>query len=301
MHRNDGPNAATDIGNGERGFEDQNLPGVVGSTLISNFMNAVQEEIAEVITQAGLTLRASGADDKAAGWGQLYPAVSIIIQDALNGLISSNVQNTSTVPGATVTDALDDLLGSTQVNATDISNHLATTLAHLASSILNDSGVTGAKVSDALDALLVGINTHTTQIGNNATLIANNTAAIAVNAAGVANNTAAIAALPKFRVWNTDMNALGFNLGISANSSNEETTNVGTTPGWNDLTANHMIEIIKRGSHWRLSEDPQKSGIVLNAQYQSANEISVQAMNPATATFSPSSSMQVQIRAWDPA
>lgn len=77
MHRNDGLNFDPDIGDGGRGFIDQNLPSVPGSVMASPFGNAIQQELVHLIEDVGITLEPSGAADKAAGWVQLLQAIRL--------------------------------------------------------------------------------------------------------------------------------------------------------------------------------------------------------------------------------
>lgn len=84
MHRTDATDFEADIGNGNPGFK-ETPPG--NETIVAaNIMNAFQEEICKVIEDAGITLRATGAADAAALWGQLSPAISILAKK--NGVIA---------------------------------------------------------------------------------------------------------------------------------------------------------------------------------------------------------------------
>lgn len=77
MHRADSPDFAPDIGNGNPGYQDTNP---TNETIYAAAMgNAVQEEIAQVIEDAGLVLAASSAIDTANKWGQLSPAIALLI------------------------------------------------------------------------------------------------------------------------------------------------------------------------------------------------------------------------------
>lgn len=73
MHRFDGV-GYVEVG-GKRRFKNRELPTYIGSKPDDEIMNAIQEEIAGVIEGAGLTLRASGAADETAEWGQLAQAI----------------------------------------------------------------------------------------------------------------------------------------------------------------------------------------------------------------------------------
>lgn len=104
MHRNDGPNFTT-IG-GLRFFEDINAPGTVGTTMISDFANAVQEEIAGVIEGVGLALNPSGTADTSAGWGQLYRAIFETSAINTSALSDSAVTAAKLDSGAVITDKI---------------------------------------------------------------------------------------------------------------------------------------------------------------------------------------------------
>jgi len=73
MHRIDYDGYTTE--DGKRRFIDQAEPGTPGTILGAQWMNAVQEEIAGVVVRAGLTLAATPAADRTAGWFQLHTAI----------------------------------------------------------------------------------------------------------------------------------------------------------------------------------------------------------------------------------
>lgn len=73
MHRVDADGYITVLGN--RRFVDRSLPTYEGTVDGAYWNNAVQEEICNVVTYAGLTLRTSGAADESAGWTQLRDAI----------------------------------------------------------------------------------------------------------------------------------------------------------------------------------------------------------------------------------
>lgn len=73
MHRVDADGYTTV--SGDRRFIDRALPTEEGTVDGSYWSNAVQEEIAQVVERAGLTLRVSGAADETADWGQLEEAI----------------------------------------------------------------------------------------------------------------------------------------------------------------------------------------------------------------------------------
>lgn len=70
MHRTEGPDYAT-VG-GKRRFKETPVPATI---VDKDIMNAMQEEIALVIENSGLTLNTDGATDESAGWGQLDTAI----------------------------------------------------------------------------------------------------------------------------------------------------------------------------------------------------------------------------------
>lgn len=60
-----------DIGSGRRGFRDENLvAGVTGTEVTADFLNAIQEEIIKIVTEAGL-------DPSASDWTQLWQALQV--------------------------------------------------------------------------------------------------------------------------------------------------------------------------------------------------------------------------------
>ena len=94
MHRTDG-NGYVEVG-GERRFADRNLPTYAGTIVEEQSMNAIQEEICNVIEYAGLTLRSSGATDESAGWTQLRDAIfssAAIGTDAVSAISLSKISN----------------------------------------------------------------------------------------------------------------------------------------------------------------------------------------------------------------
>jgi len=185
MHRTDATDFAADIGNGEQGFKE--TPPNNETVMSANFANAIQEEIAFVITEAGLTLRAGGAADAAAQWQQLQPAILIHIENAVDALAASDINNDSTVTGASVKEALETV-DAIAVAANDaITAHLAgVTDVHLASAIDNNSIVNHANVAGALNVLQVGVNENIDSIGVNANSIGANATQIALNSNAIA-------------------------------------------------------------------------------------------------------------------
>lgn len=73
MHRVDADGYTTV--SGKRRFIDRSLPTEEGTVDGAYWNNAIQEEIAQVIEDAGLTLRTSGSADQTANWGQLSQAI----------------------------------------------------------------------------------------------------------------------------------------------------------------------------------------------------------------------------------
>lgn len=74
MHRTEGVDYTTE--EGKRRYIDPNLPSVRGTVLNAESMNALQEEICNVVEKAGLTLNATAAADRAAEWDQLWEAIT---------------------------------------------------------------------------------------------------------------------------------------------------------------------------------------------------------------------------------
>ncbi len=70
MHRTEGPDYITE--SGKRRYKETPSPG----TVVNKFaMNSIQEEICLAVENSGLTLNATGAADRTAGWGQLWLAM----------------------------------------------------------------------------------------------------------------------------------------------------------------------------------------------------------------------------------
>jgi hypothetical protein len=100
MHRTFGDGFVEEPGPGQyHRFIDQNLPTYDGTVDTAEYNNAVQEEICNVITGAGLTLNGGGlngdpAADRAAGWSQLYEAIfqaGHITDAAIDGITFSKL------------------------------------------------------------------------------------------------------------------------------------------------------------------------------------------------------------------
>ena len=73
MHRTEGDYFV--IEDGKRRFHDRALPLYHGTVDTAEYNNAVQEEIANVIEYAGLTLAADAGSDRSAGWHQLRDSI----------------------------------------------------------------------------------------------------------------------------------------------------------------------------------------------------------------------------------
>lgn len=73
MHRTQGNGYVLE--GGLRRSHDRQLPTYVGTVMPSELVNAFQEELANAIERAGLTLNATAAADRTAGWGQLEEAL----------------------------------------------------------------------------------------------------------------------------------------------------------------------------------------------------------------------------------
>lgn len=73
MHRTEGEDHI--IEDGKRRYTQAIPPTQAATRLPAEAMNSIQEEIANVIEKAGLTLSASASADRTAGWEQLYKAI----------------------------------------------------------------------------------------------------------------------------------------------------------------------------------------------------------------------------------
>lgn len=92
MHRTEGPDYITE--SGKRRYKETPSPG----TVVNKFhMNAIQEEIALVIEGVGMTLAATGAADRSAGWGQLYQAIrrSLLVDITAHGADNTGVADST--------------------------------------------------------------------------------------------------------------------------------------------------------------------------------------------------------------
>lgn len=87
MHRVDADGYTT-VG-GERRFIDRAMPTEEGTIDGAYWNNAIQEEIAQVVEHAGLTLASSGSADQTAGWGQLKEA--IFLSNAIDSAAINNI------------------------------------------------------------------------------------------------------------------------------------------------------------------------------------------------------------------
>lgn len=76
MHRIEGDDVEVDgNGTGRDGYRDASPPSIAATILTAEAMNAIQEEIAMLIEETGLTLNANAEDDRSNGWGQLIQAI----------------------------------------------------------------------------------------------------------------------------------------------------------------------------------------------------------------------------------
>lgn len=115
MHRVDSTGYVTE--SGKRLFINRNLPSVPGTTVGAEWKNAVQEEIAQLIEYAGLTLSASAAADKTAGWDQLKTAIfeSAAIDTAA---IKNDAITNAKIDGVSLSKLEDGITDITKVYST---------------------------------------------------------------------------------------------------------------------------------------------------------------------------------------
>ena len=110
MHRIDYDGYVTE--SGLRRFIDQLEPGTPGTILGAQWMNAVQEELANVVTAAGETVQASPSADRAAGWHQLADAI----------FESNAIGENAMAPNAIHTAAIaDDAVTKEKISSVDLS------------------------------------------------------------------------------------------------------------------------------------------------------------------------------------
>jgi len=74
MHRNEGPNMNLEPGDIPR-FQDQDLPGTPGSTVLGEWGNALTDEIINCLVEAGISPSPTAALDRVGGWTQLRDAI----------------------------------------------------------------------------------------------------------------------------------------------------------------------------------------------------------------------------------
>jgi hypothetical protein len=118
MHRTEADGHITE--SGLRRHVDRNPP-VTGTTLAAEFANAVQEELVNAIVDAGITLNASAAADRTAGWNQLSTAIfnseaidtPAIADEAVTNAKIDSVSLSKITNG---TLDLDETVGSTDYN-----------------------------------------------------------------------------------------------------------------------------------------------------------------------------------------
>lgn len=99
MHRTEGEDYAPNgNGSGKPGYQPASPPTQPATRLPAEAMNAIQEEIANVIELAGGSLASSAANDRTAGWRQLYDAI-------FNGFHgTTNMLSLGSVLGNRITD-----------------------------------------------------------------------------------------------------------------------------------------------------------------------------------------------------
>lgn len=140
MHRTQGEDYK--IESGKRRFASALPPTQKATRLPAEFMNAVQEEIAIVIENAGLTLSATASDDRTAGWGQLWDAITnhgiigsnaLALQAVTDGKIANSAVNTNNLKNSSVTSdklasasVIDGKIASNAVNTANLKNGAVT-------------------------------------------------------------------------------------------------------------------------------------------------------------------------------
>lgn len=138
MHRTEGEDFK--IESGKRRFASAVPPAQKATRLPAEFMNAVQEEIALVIENAGMTLNTGSSADRTSGWGQLWEAITtkgIIGTTAL----SSDAVTTAKILNLAVTSAK---LGNLAVTEPKIASDAVTTTKILAGAVTETKIATSA-------------------------------------------------------------------------------------------------------------------------------------------------------------
>lgn len=130
MHRIDYDGYTIEGGN--RRFIDQNEPSTPGTILGAEWMNAVQEEICNVLTYAGETPSASAAADRAFGWAGLRNAIFLSRAIGPFALTTNAVLTDKIINGAVTDDKLASGLGMDKfshgtLTRTDTSGSVTTT------------------------------------------------------------------------------------------------------------------------------------------------------------------------------
>lgn len=189
MHRNEGANMNLEDGTTYR-FQDQDLPGTAGSTAAAEWGNALTDEIANVISYAGLSLVATATEDRTAGWVQLKTAIFLSAAMTSAGLAASAVTTTKIADGAVTSAQLgygavtSTKLGAGSVTEAAIGNREVT------ANKIAENGVTNVNIGDnavAEDQLADGAVTSD-KLGTNAVTNAK-LADSSVNTAKLANNS----------------------------------------------------------------------------------------------------------------
>lgn len=112
MHRTEGPDYILE--SGKRRYKETPTP----ETVVNKFaMNAIQEEICLAIENAGITLAATGAADRTAGWGQLDAAIIARGATALAHVSADGLSHSQVTANKAFLDAMTGALNVDTVTA----------------------------------------------------------------------------------------------------------------------------------------------------------------------------------------
>lgn len=256
---------------GKRVYADENpATGREATQFRHQEANSFQEEIANVIRDAGITLNSAG--ETISQMNQLNTAITQKINAAkaamqviINALTTDDIINESGVSGGSCSDVLNflaDDINTLQSALSDLQN----TVDDLDSGdIDNASTVTGGDVTAALDNLsnlIAGLTSD--DIGNEST-IGGDSVTTALSTLHVLfddyydkvdSDARYVQKATSDLAWKTNLLTL-MGSTLSVGSGRSVTIDVSTTPGWTNLDVDDMVTIIRRGNsaRWQTSSN----------------------------------------------
>jgi len=156
MHRTLGDGYGTDPIGGQRIYQDENPPINDATQLRYQEMNAIQEELCNAITAAGISL--NGGGETIQQMTQLRDAIDALLTIESGLRVAGDVALGTRIDDLNSTEIANDSLIVGGANLTEAIDTLSGIITALTSSnISNVSGVTGANVTIALDTLAASI------------------------------------------------------------------------------------------------------------------------------------------------